>query len=416
MPVRALLRALAVASCALVGGGALAAPPAPAAPAVPSTVVGKGAFPARLTTRPGRIVLGQTRAAVFHIQAPEPPGALRPLRASVNVGSLGQVRRLGPGAYEVAYTPPKARYPQVAIVAIWFETGPEAPVAFFRVSLLGSARVPVKTVPRARITARVAGARFGPFRASRHGRAVLRLVVPPGVPEATITATGRRGKRTSRTLALHVPPYNRLTLALVPHTIIADGVGRARLHLYFDAVGGKLPRAGDFKLTAAVGKVGTVTHDTGPVFDATYTAPPGTPDQAVAFTAKVKGDPKSHAEARISLGRQTPARVAVALAPARLVADGQAGVMVTVTVLDALGLGVPGLEPQLALARGPPGHPGLGGGQGRLPGAGHAHPARPRGLRQRRRGDRHRGQARRAGEAHPRALQAARASPSTPSR
>lgn len=308
----------------------------------PATIVGKD-FDAALFADPSRIVLGEVKRVMFSVVAPEPPGPLRPLRASVNVGSLGEVERQGEGKYQIAYRPPKKKYPQVAIVAIWRETGPDAPVAFFRVPLLGRAKVPVTTSRNARVSVDVDGETFGPFKANARGRAQLLLVVPPGVTTAKITAV--RGKKTETAdLALPVPPYNRLTQAVVPHAIIADGVSRARVHVYYDTVGARRIKSSDVSVTAAVGDVAPMRRNKGPVFSTTYTAPPGTPDQVVEFVASIANDDKSRATASVSLGRQVAASVKLVLSHERLLANGKERASLDIIVLDRLGLGVPGAD------------------------------------------------------------------------
>ncbi|RMG18569.1 MAG: hypothetical protein D6729_06870 [Deltaproteobacteria bacterium] len=317
--------------------------------------VGNGSFEVRLEVEPAHIVLGRTREVELRVEAPEPPGPERPLRASVNVGRLHGVERLAPGRYRIRYRPPKKRYPQLAVLALWRETGPDAPIAFFRLPLYGVARVPVRTDPRARVFVEVEGHRFGPFRANRRGKVKVELEVPPGVPQAKVIARAKNGKETSASLPLPVPPYNRLTLALVPHAIIADGVSYARLHVYYDAKGGQPPAPSAVRIAAPVGQVGAVASTRPGIYTARYTAPPGTPNQKVRFQVRVEGDEASAATAVIELGRQVPASVSVAVEPSRFLADGSVTLAVRASILDRLGLGVPGLKPEVRLEGAPPG-------------------------------------------------------------
>ncbi len=50
----------------------------------------------------------------------------------MNVGSFSEPMRLGPGKYRVTYVPPTTRFPQVALVAVWRETGTDARIDFKR--------------------------------------------------------------------------------------------------------------------------------------------------------------------------------------------------------------------------------------------------------------------------------------------
>jgi len=104
-----------------------------------------GAPAATLTLDKEPVVLGRSESVTVTVHVDEPPGtADRPLRLAVNVGSFGEVTRAGPGAYRVVYVPPTTRFPQVALVAVWRETGPEAPIEFLRIPLYGIAKIPVR--------------------------------------------------------------------------------------------------------------------------------------------------------------------------------------------------------------------------------------------------------------------------------
>ena len=72
----------------------------------------------------GAIVLADAPDSIpVTITAPETPETRdRPLRVSVNVGTFGPVERTGPGTYVTAYHPPKTRFPQLALVAVWLQT------------------------------------------------------------------------------------------------------------------------------------------------------------------------------------------------------------------------------------------------------------------------------------------------------
>src|SRR5262245_2723987 len=104
--------------------------------ALPSVALAEAPAPAiRLTVdAPGDLVLGDVAEVPVTIEAPEPPEAEgRPLRVSVNVGAFAAIERVRPGVYATKYVLPDTRHPQVALVAVWRETGPDAEVTFLRI-------------------------------------------------------------------------------------------------------------------------------------------------------------------------------------------------------------------------------------------------------------------------------------------
>src|SRR5512138_2297978 len=193
-----------------------------------------------ISVQTGAIVLGRTQSAIVQIGVDEPPGTEdRPLRLAVNVGAFSEPTRVGPGKYKAIYVPPPERYPQVALVAVWRETGPDARIDFLRIPLFGTTSIPVKGRPGASVTIETPFQAFGPVKIDRKGEAIVPIVVPPNVREVTavVQEPGVQGA-TKRSVALEVPHYNRLTAALVPNAIQADGKDQVKLHVFYDLDGG----------------------------------------------------------------------------------------------------------------------------------------------------------------------------------
>lgn len=312
----------------------------------PSAVAGEDGERFSLVAEPSTIVLGRTSSVKLEIEATGGGEDEPPLRATVNVGSLGEIETLEPGRYHVEYSPPSKRFPQVAVVALWRETGPGATVAFFRLPLLGTARVPIQTAPGAEVTVRVAGRSFGPLKAAEDGRVAARLIVPPGVRRAMVSAVGDDGDETSQEMSLDVPPYNRLTLASVPHAVTADGVSLVRLHLFYDATGRRMPSPDAFRIETDLEDAGPVQHITGPLFLGEFTAPAGMQDGEAEIVARVRRDRASTASASVTVGRQSVEHLLVEPLEGSVVADGLSPLKLTVWARDALGLGVGGARPK----------------------------------------------------------------------
>jgi hypothetical protein len=296
-----------------------------------------------LSVQDGPVVLGRTESATVLIQADEAPGSEDlPLRLSVNVGSFSEPTRVAPGRYRAVFTPPATRFPQVALVAVWRETGPDARIEFLRIPLLGVARVPVTARPGSTVEIRIGAETFGPVLADGRGRAEVPIVAPPGVGRCEVTVRPRNGPEMTRPVPLEVPPYNRLTAALVPHSVLADGKSEVRLDVFYDVGGAEVP-AERVKVTPSAGTVALRRAGRG-LFTYRYTPPAGSAAATVSFAISVAGDPAARATAQLSLGVPRPARVVVTPPARPLRAGTGVAASIDVRVLDAAGMGLSGLE------------------------------------------------------------------------
>lgn len=289
---------------------------------------------------PEPLVLGEVETVDVILRAPETPEvAGRPLRLSVNVGAFGPVEAVEPGVYRSTYRLPEAAFPQVALVAVWRETGPDADIRFFRIPLHGRTVVPVRAPSGSRVTVRVEDAVFGPVTAAG-GRAEVPIIVPPGVEEVTVVS--RRGDEVSQAqIAAGVPPYNRLTLALTPYKVPSDGASQAILHAYVDRVPPVAPER--VQVSAPRGRLERLEAQ-GSVYRFRYVPDRADARARVTLTGRVAGEPASAAEAELELGLPVPERVVLPPASEPWVADGVTPFEVSVLVTDQLGLGVDGLE------------------------------------------------------------------------
>lgn len=290
----------------------------------------------------GPVILGEDSEVPVTITAPETSDtADRPLRLSVNVGAFGEVVRTGPGTYRATYFPPPSRFPQVALVAVWRETGPDAPIDFLRIPLSGRTKLPVKSKPGAQIRVLVGEQRFGPVLADRQGKALVPIAVPPGVFE--VVATSSKAKEQSQgTVAVDVPPYNRLTLAITPYLVAADGESAATAHVFYDSEADP-PPIERIEVTAdrvALEPAGAIQNH----YRFRFVPARGTKAAKIELRAAVAQDKVSHAEATLSIGLPIPERVVSRGLSAPLFADRASRADLRVLVLDRLGLGVSGLS------------------------------------------------------------------------
>jgi hypothetical protein len=293
-----------------------------------------------ISVQGGAIVLGRTQSATVTIGVEEPPGTEdRPLRLAVNVGAFSEPVRIGPGKFRATYVPPPERYPQVALVAVWKETGPDARIDFLRVPLFGTTSVPVKGRPGDSVTVVTQFQEFGPVKIDAKGTASVPIDVPPNVRTVDVLVRDRSGASSKRSVPIEVPHYNRLTAALVPYAITADGKDQVKLHVFYDLDGGA--RAPDrVTLEATTGQA---------VFERTlngrflyrYVPPPGVSAEDVKFAVTIDGDLSARARARVVLGLPAPSKVVVKPPLVSLPPGSKNPGTVSVLVLSAEGLGLP---------------------------------------------------------------------------
>lgn len=295
---------------------------------------------ASLTVEKSPVVLGRIESVPVVLRIEEPPGtADLPLRLSVNVGAFGEVTRLEAGVYKAVYTPPPTRFPQVALVAAWRETGPDAPIDFLRMPLWGTTRVEALALPGSEVRVQVGPDEFGPVFTNAKGAASVPVEVAPNVPEAIIKVKEKSGLLFTRRAGVTIPDYNRVTLALVPHAVLANGEDRVRVDVLYDAPGG-LPSE-RVHLKASEGTVSLVGHSESGRFTYKYMAKPGSASREVSFEVSVDGDPASRSTAAVSLGLPPASQVSLVAPPKPLLSDGHTTAPVLVKVFDAHGLGLP---------------------------------------------------------------------------
>lgn len=294
---------------------------------------------ASLSLDPEPVVLGRTESVGVTFRVEEPPGGVPPpLRLAVNVGAFGPVTRQGPGVYRGVYTPPSTRFPQMAVVAVWHEGGPEARVEFLRLPLFGSTRLEVRTRPGAETRGRAGLDEFGPVKAGRNGRVLLPVVIPPDLREVEILTVQKNGATASQRLPVRAPPYNRLTAAVVPDTLVVDGRSWARVEVLHASERGDAATSG----VQVVPSVGTITRleSQGGRSIFRYQPPPGTSATEVRLRVSVDDDPASATSVGLKLGPPSPATVVLRAPDRALPADGTSRAELALQVFAATGLGI----------------------------------------------------------------------------
>ncbi len=298
---------------------------------------------ASLSLDRGPIILGRTESVGVTLRLDETPGTEeRPLRVNASVGHFTELTRVKPGVYRTTYVPPSTRFPQLVLVAVWQETGPDAPIDFLRIPLYGLATLSVTARPRAQVTIRTPDGDYGPVTADAKGVAKIAAPVAPGVRQVEAISREAGSDEGKRVVEVVVPPYNRLIANLVPHAIVADGQQWARLELFYE-LGGAQVAPDRIRVKPSIGRLSFERAERGR-YVYRYLPPAGAPEKEVTFSVSVEGDPAAAATARLSLGLPPAARVVIRPPSQSLAADGVSRAAVSVIVQDSTGLGLPGQE------------------------------------------------------------------------
>jgi len=209
---------------------------------------------------PRHIVLGRDRSARISLSQPR----AGPVRLHVNVGTISLATGPDPrGRLGATYTPPKARFPQLAVIVA--ETDDPDVFDWLAIPLHGQAKVMVESEPNVRAYVRVVANRFGPVQTNHAGRAHIKLVVPPGITTATVTAEDELGNVRDSPLRLNAPSPSR---GLVVCPRVAD-----RVRVFVADLKGGPDRDPRVELSTTAGSIGATRSLAPGVLVARYDPP-----------------------------------------------------------------------------------------------------------------------------------------------
>jgi hypothetical protein len=288
--------------------------------------------------------LGGDARATVRVEAAETPVV------TASIGKIESVHAAGNGAWEARYVPPDEGIPQVALVTA--VAGGE--VAFIAIPLWAEGDALVKTRPRGRISVTIGSQTFGPVVADERGRALVPVVVPPGVYEA------HHGKRV---IPLHVPPSRTIHVAFGKGALTADRAQTVSVYVIAVTAQGA-PRSGAaLKMRATRGELSPVRERAPGVYEASLSLPPGVPGD-VRVSAVLADAPAFAAEAILSLGGGPAASIAISADRERIAAE-DPHALLHVTARDAAG-NAPGEELSFEATAGQLGVAPAGAGQWNL--------------------------------------------------
>lgn len=283
----------------------------------------------------GPLVLGdfdQVAIALAVEEGPEMNG--RPLQVSASAGSVESLRRLEAGRYEAIFKPPKTRFPQVAVIAFWFETGPDAEVSFARIPLSAKSKLPCKAKPGAEVRVMMGSEQFGPVKADSTGVAAVPIVVPPGLRDVGVISSGKE-----RRVPVKVPAYNRLVLTVTPHIVKPDAEAFAIVHAYYDAE--IPPPSSAIRVTVPRGDLKPLSAEANH-YRIRYLPGQNAAEREVTLSGSVDFDENAKAQVSLTLGGPKPDKIFVTSTDQEPDPKGGTRNLFRVLVIDRFGLGVPG--------------------------------------------------------------------------
>ena len=260
------------------------------------------------------------------------------LKANANVGEVQALSPAGDGRYTAVYIPPSVTFPQVAIISIWDADHPDRAFGFFSIPLIGKVPYPVDA-RQAGVTLifRVGETTFPPVVSDATGKANIPIIVPPGMPNGSVEMIQPDGNRSTQTIPLGVPPFNRIAMGGIPDFLPADGTFQTQVRAYVVDEEGKPADGEDISFSATQGTLDEVSFLGSGLYAATYTAPQLSSSSRVTITASLVGQEAASSDSvEIGLEPGGPARIKITTKPERITPNVKK-VKVTAELLDAEG-------------------------------------------------------------------------------
>ncbi len=307
---------------------------------------------------PAKIVLSEDPSSSLLFEIKDKDGSSitgLTLKANVNVGEIQALSPAGDGRYTAVYIPPAVTFPQVATISIWDADNPDHAFGFFSIPLVGKVPYPVDA-RQAGVTLifRVGETTFPPVVSDATGKANIPIVVPPGVLSGSVEMIQPDGNRSTQTIPLGVPPFNRIAIGGTPDFLPADGVHQTQVRAYVVDEQGKPADGEDVSFTATQGSLDEVSFLGKGLYAATYTAPALSSSSRVTITASlINQEAASSDSVEIGLEPGGPARIKVTTKPEQITPNVKK-VKVTAELLDAEGqLSTAGHRVEFRTGKGP---------------------------------------------------------------
>ncbi len=235
------------------------------APAVKSAV--------KVSANPPRLTLGQDPSATVTVEVQgNTDGA--DIALLVSAGEIRNVTNMGNGKFVAQYVPPQQQFPQYALITAVDKRNPGKAVGTHLYQLVGKANFPVVGKPNSAIIMQVGPQEFGPVQSDATGKAQVPVVVPPGVPTATVISI-TNGQRTEAPLDLQVPPSKTIQFFPMSSSVPSDPGKKIPLRAWVARANGDAAANADVSFTVSAGTVGPAEHVGEGQYTAAWTPPSG---------------------------------------------------------------------------------------------------------------------------------------------
>ncbi len=307
-------------------------------PAFAVALLCTGALSVKAT--PARAVAASADPVLLDVAA-DAPGDAR-LSATTNVGTLSAPRASGPGRFRLAFTAPRERFPQVALIRLELERGGARESTWLALPVDGADTLTLETTKaRAKVDVTIGDRTFGPVQAGPKGEVEIDVVVPPGIASARVRSVDRLGNQKVKAFDLAPPPFQLVRLA-IPTGASASWADQRPLSIEIFAIDPTgAPASAPPPLKVDRGALaGAPSPGPAPgVFVASFRAPeqlPAPPDRRATVTATAGPHGKGDALA-VPLRAGPTARVALSAEPSSYTAGSGRTIALTARPEDARG-------------------------------------------------------------------------------
>jgi hypothetical protein len=277
-----------------------------------------GAGRLHLSASPDSLRLAEgTRAKLRIVGGSEPPVL------SASVGRVEFLRETSSGVYEAEYVPPESLDPQVAFVVALSADG----FAWIPIVLSGIREVAVLAKYGTPVSVSVEDEVFGPVPADGSGRALVRVVVPPGV---------RTARYEKQRIDLSVPDKSLVHVFLSSSSAEANTAAEVTVGAIAVTERGKPRERAPISLVATEGSLSPAVEIENGVFEAHWKLPPGQVGQA-RITSRLRDKPASISTAALDRVPGPPRSISIEVDRDQLVAGEGDVLAVTARVLDVAG-------------------------------------------------------------------------------
>ena len=249
-----------------------------------------------MTSTPEQLVLGTDEMAVLTFTAVGPAGnPLDGLDLSVgsSIGTVGEVKGLGGGAYRAEYQPPADhKGPALVILSLVERDTPESSTVFLPLQIVADIQWKVDAgEPFTAVGMSVGDQSFGPEVTGEDGTALVPIQVPPGIRTASAFKVDAEGNPSEPMIVdLGPPPFKSLEVAAMAEYIPGNGVAGFPVYLFVTGQDARPMANPPLELEASLGEFASVDGIGAGTYRAIYVPPPVEEPTEVTISAVLLGE------------------------------------------------------------------------------------------------------------------------------